>query len=90
MSGVSSKYKDLAKFTEYTESHLFGGGNRRLLKKAKERHYNLQAPNSKKNYSHPSAKQKFHELSRNHKPTKLKNQWLSTRVFHITIPQVHG
>ena len=43
LSGVSSEYKDLAKFAEDTNSHLFGEELEDSLKKAKGRHYRLQA-----------------------------------------------
>ena len=43
LSGVSSEYKDLAKFAEDTNSHLFGEELEDSLKKAKGRHYSLQA-----------------------------------------------
>ena len=46
------------------------GGIRRLLKRSKGRHYSLQALNPKTNYQHPSAKQKFHEIPKNDRPTK--------------------
>ena len=41
--GASSEYKDLAKFAEGTDSHLFGEELEDSLKKAKGRHYSLQA-----------------------------------------------
>ena len=43
LSGVSSEYKNLAKFAEDTDSHLFGEELEDSLKKAKGRHYSLQA-----------------------------------------------
>ena len=70
LSGVSSEYKDLAKFAKDTNSHLFGGGIRRLLKKAKGRHYSLQALKPKTNYLYTSTKQKLHEFKKNDRPTK--------------------
>ena len=56
LSGVSSEYKDLAKFAEDTDSHL--------------RHSSLQARNPKTNYPHPSAKRKFHGIPKTDRPTK--------------------
>ena len=43
LPGVSSEYKDLAKFAEDIDSHLFGEELEASLKKAEERHYSLQA-----------------------------------------------
>ena len=43
LPGVSSEYKDLAKFAEDIDSHLFGEELEDSLKKAEERHYSLQA-----------------------------------------------
>ena len=43
LSGVSSEHKDLAMFAEDTDSHLFGKELEDSLKKAKGRHYSLQA-----------------------------------------------
>ena len=45
--GVSSEYKGLAKFAEDTYSHLFGEELEDSLKKARGRHYSLQALKSK-------------------------------------------
>ena len=42
LSGVRSEYKDLAKFAEDTDFHLFGEELEDSLKKAKGRHYSLQ------------------------------------------------
>ena len=71
LSGVSSQYKDLAKFAEDTESHLLGEELEGSLKKAKGRHYSLQALEPKANYPpHASTKQKFHEISKNDRQTK--------------------
>ena len=42
LSGVSSEYKDLVKFAEDTDSHLFGEELGDFLKKAKGRHCILQ------------------------------------------------
>ena len=50
LSGVSSEYKDLAKFAEGTNSHLFGEKLEDSFKKAKGRHYSLQALKAKTNY----------------------------------------
>ena len=70
LSGVSSEYKDLAKFAEDTDPHLIGKELENSLKKSKRRHYNLQELNPKTSYPHPSAKQKFHEIPKNNRPTK--------------------
>ena len=65
LSGVSSEYKNLTKFAEDTNSHLFGEkleeSLKRPIKKAKGRHNSLQALKPKTNYPHASTKQKFHE-----------------------------
>ena len=42
-SGVSGEYKDLQKFAPDSDSHLFGEELEDFLKKAKDRHYSLQA-----------------------------------------------
>ena len=49
LSGVSSEYTDLAKFAEDTDSHLFEEELEDTLKKAKGRHYSLQALKPKTN-----------------------------------------
>ena len=41
LSGVSCEYKDLAKFAEDIDSHLFGEELEDSLKKAEERHYSF-------------------------------------------------
>ena len=69
ISGVNSEYKDLAKFAEDTDSHLFGEELEDSLKKAKGRHYSLQALKPK-SLAHSSTKQKFNETSKNNRPTK--------------------
>ena len=43
LSGVSGEYKDLQKFAPDSDSHLFGEELEDFLKKAKDRHYSLQA-----------------------------------------------
>ena len=60
LSGVSSECKDLAKFAEDTNSLLFGNELEDSLKKAKGRHYSLQAHKPKPRV-HASTKQKFNE-----------------------------
>ena len=71
LSGVSSECKDLTKFADDTDSHLFGEELENSLKKANGRHYSLQALKPKSNYPvHASTKQKFHETSKNNRPTK--------------------
>ena len=67
---VSSEYKDLAKFAEDTDSHLSGEELEYTLKKAKERHYSLQALKPKTNLPHALTKQKFYKTSKNNRPTK--------------------
>ena len=52
LSAVSSEYKNLAKFAGDTNSHLFGEELEDYLKKAKGRHYSLQALKPKTNYRH--------------------------------------
>ena len=65
-----SKYKNLAKFAEDTDSHLIGEELEDSLKKSRGRHCSLQALNPKTNYPHPSAKQKLYEIPKNDRPTK--------------------
>ena len=50
MSGVSSEYKDLAKFAENTDPHFIGEELEDSLKKSKGKHYSLQELNPKTNY----------------------------------------
>ena len=69
LSGVSSEYKDLAKFAEDTDPHLIGEELEYSFKKS-ERKHSLQELNPKTNYSHPSAIRKFHEIPKNGRPTK--------------------
>ena len=69
LSGVSSEYKDLAKFAEDTDSHFFWEELEDSLKKAKGRHYSLQA-HKPKPLAHSSTKRKFNETSKNNRPTK--------------------
>ena len=65
LSGVSSEYKNLTKFAEDTNSHLFGEeleeSLKRPIKKGKERHNSLQALKPKTKNPHASTKQKFYE-----------------------------
>ena len=68
-SGVSSEYKDLAKFAEDTNSHLFEEELQDSLKKTKGRHNSLQALKPKPPV-HASTKRKFNEASKNDGPTK--------------------
>ena len=58
LSGLCSEYTDLAKFAEDTDSYLFGEELEDSLKKAKGRHYSLQALKPKPPI-HASTKQKF-------------------------------
>ena len=71
LSSVSSEYKNLAKFAEDTDSH-FHDLEEKLedsLKKAKGRHYSLQALKPKPPV-HASTKRKFNEASKSNRPTK--------------------
>ena len=83
LSGVSSEYKDLTEFAEDSDSHLFGEELKDSLKKAKGRHYSLQALK-------PMKPQKS-----SMKPQKTTGQpndpWLTTRAphSHNTTPQAH-
>ena len=70
LSGVSSEYKDLLKFAEDPISHIFGEELEDSLKKTKGKQYSLEALKPKTNYPHASAKRKFHETSKNDRPTK--------------------
>ena len=56
LSGISSEYKDLAKFAEDPNSHLFGEQLEDSLKKAKGRHYSFLALKPKRNYPQASGK----------------------------------
>ena len=69
ISGVNIEYKDLAKFAEDTDSHLFGEELEDSLKKAKGRHYSLQVLKPKP-LAHSSTKRKFNETSKNNRPIK--------------------
>ena len=92
LSGVSSEYKDLAKFAEDTDSHLFGEELEDPLRKAKGRHYSLQALKPKTNYphAHASSTKQNSRLKLQKMTGQLKDPWLATRVPHSTTPQVHG
>ena len=71
LSRVGSKYKNLAKFAEDTDCHPFREKLEDSLQKAKGKHYSLQTLKPKTNYpAHASSKQKFHETSKNDRPTK--------------------
>ena len=69
LSAVRSEYKDLPKFAEDTNSRLFGEELEDSLKKAKGRHYSLQALKPK-TPAHASTKRKFHETLKDNRPTK--------------------
>ena len=92
LSGVSSEHKDLAMFAEDTDSHLFGKELEDSLKKAKGRHYSLQALKPKTT-THMNMLLQLSENSRL-KLQKMtgqpKDPWLATRVPHSTTPQVRG
>ena len=78
LSGVSSECKDLTKFADDTDSHLFGEELENSLKKANGRHYSLQALKPKSNYPvHASTKQKFHETSKT--TGQPKDPWLANK-----------
>ena len=53
MSGVSEEYKNLQKFAPGSDSHLFGEELEDSLKKAKGRHYSLQALKQSAGVSQP-------------------------------------
>ena len=80
LSAVRSEYKDLPKFAEDTNSHLFGEELEDSLKKAKGRHYSLQA---NQNPAHALTKSKFNETSKHNRPTKR------PMAGHKGIPQSH-
>ena len=72
LSGVSSEYKNLAKFAEDADSHL-NDLEEKLedsLKKAKGRHYSLQTLKPKPPV-HASTKRKFNEASKSSRSTKI-------------------
>ena len=70
LSSVNSEYDDLAKFAGDTDSHLFGEELEDSLKKAKEKHYSLQALKPKINYPHSSQMLNSYEFSNCDRPTK--------------------
>ena len=84
LSGVSSEHKDLDKFAEATDSHLFREELEDSLKKAKGRHYSFQALKPKTNLPHASTKQEFYETSKNDRPTKI------PMAGHKDIPQYNA
>ena len=69
LSRVSRECKDLAKFAEDTDSHFFWEELEDSLKKAKGRHYSLQALKPK-TPAHASTKRNFNETSKSGRPTK--------------------
>ena len=79
-SGKGSEYKGLAKFSENTNSHLFREKLEDSLKKAKERHYSVQALKPKTNYPRASTKQKFYEISKNGRPNGEANTEITTNM----------
>ena len=89
LSGVSSEFKDLARFAEDTNCHLFGEELEDSLKRPKEgiivcRHSN-QSPRPMLQLSDSSIKLQ--------KTTgQPKDPWLATRALHShsTTPQAHG
>ena len=64
LPGVSSEYKDLPKFVVDTNSRLFGKELEESLKKAKGRHYSLQALKPKTNLPHASTKHQLENIQR--------------------------
>ena len=88
LSGVSSEYKDLAKFAEDTDPQLLGEELEDSLKKSKRRHYSLQALNPKTNY--PILQLSEDSMKFQKTTGQPKDPWLATRTPHSTIPHVHG
>ena len=84
LSSVNSEYDDLAKFAGDTDSHLFGEELEDSLKKAKEKHYSLQALKPKINYPHSSQMLNSHEFS--NVAGQPKDPWLATRAPYCTTP----
>ena len=89
LSRISNEYKDLAKFAEDTDSHLFGEELEDSLKRPKEgiivcRHSSLRQ----------TTRMLLSENSRKLQKTtgQPKDPWLATRAPHSTstTPQVHG
>ena len=68
MSGVSSEYKDLAKFAEDTDPHLIVEELEEFLESLKE---DFQELNPKTNYRHTSAERKLHKIQKNDRSTKI-------------------
>ena len=89
LSGVRSEYKDLEKFAEDTDSHLFGDELEDSLKKAKGRHYSLLALTPKPP-AHASTKLKFNETSKNDRPTKRPMASHKGTPFTIPLPKYMG
>ena len=88
LSGVSSEYKDLAKFAEDTDPQLIGEELEDSLKKSERRHYSLQALNPKANY--PILQLSENSMKFQKTTGQPKDPWLATRAPHSTMPQVHG
>ena len=88
LSGVSSEYKDLAKFAEDTDPHLIVEELEEFLESLKEdfivfRNSILRQTTGVLQLSENCIKFK--------KTTgQPKYPWLATRALHRTIPQVHG
>ena len=88
LSGVSSEYKDLAKFAEDTDPHLIGEELDDSVKKSKRIHYSLQALNPKTNYSILQLNKNSMKFQKATGPPK--DPWLATRTPHSTISQLQG
>ena len=87
LSGVSSEFKDLDKFAEDTDSHVFGDELEDSLKKAKGAHYSLQALNLRQ-----TTRMLLSENSMKLQKTtgQPKDPWLATRESHKKTPQIYG
>ena len=88
MSGVSSEYKDLAKFAEDTDPHLIGEELEDSSKSPKEDIIvcrNLILRQTTRILQLSENCMKFQKTT-----GQPKDPWLATRAPHSTIPQVHG
>ena len=85
LSGVSCEYKDLAKFAEDIDSHLFGEGLEDSLKKniIVSRHSNQNPP--------PMLQLGESSMKPQKATGRPKDPWLATRTphSHSTTPQAH-
>ena len=83
MSGVSSEYKDLAKFAKDTDPQLIGEELEGSFKKSKRRHYSLQALNHKANY--PILQLSGNSMKFQKTASQPKDPWLASRAPYSTI-----